>query len=444
MKMLLTLALYAVLAGLIATSPRADDIDIYRDWLGAGVADAACEDAAARGSRTLVAGATPVNAPDGPDTVRDIYYALFRPEPGPFWPGNVKKLKVVPLAGSPGAEADAGAGEVVAQAPLTNPPKPALSPQDGQILPDALTFWTDPLGADVLAFDAQLQEVSGRDGRSVTRGGAGQRVTGFQSSSVGAVNADPDARQVFTLDPQQPGELLPLDASPAVLAQISARLDPADQLTDAQELDLLHWMRGQDSFDGDGDGDRLESRPWLLGAPLHSRPLAINYGARPGTAHSADNPDIRIVFGSNDGFVHLLQNTTAAGDESGRETWAFIPLELLAMQRRLAQSLADTPQSVLYGMDGEAVALVLDRDRDGSIETDDGDAVTVVIGQRRGGRGLYAFDMSDPDHPRFSWKIDNHTPGFEQLALTFSTPRVARLDLGGVGANAAAGICRGL
>ncbi|MGL4566069.1 MAG: hypothetical protein ACRCVD_12300, partial [Halioglobus sp.] len=307
--------------------------------------------------------------------------------------------------------------------------RPALSPQDGQILADALTFWTDPLGADVLAFDAQLQEVSGRDGRSVTRGGAGQRVTGFQSSTVGAVNADPDARQVFTLDPQQPGELLPLDASPAVLAQITAQLDPADQLSDAQELDLLRWIRGQDSFDG--DGDHLDSRSWLLGAPLHSRPLAINYGARPGTGYSADNPDIRIFFGSNDGFLHQLQNTTAAGDESGRETWAFIPPELLAMQRHLMQNPADTPQSVPYGMDGEAVALVLDRDRDGSIETDDGDAVTVVIGQRRGGRGLYAFDMSDPDHPRFSWKIDNLTPGFEQLALTFSTPRVARLDLGG-------------
>ena len=67
------------------------------------------------------------------------------------------------------------------------------------------------------------------------------------------------------------------------------------------------------------------------------------------------------------------------------------------MQSRLAQSPADSLQPVLYGMDGEAVALVLDRDRDGNVEIDDGDAVTVVIGQRRGGRALYAFDLSDPD-----------------------------------------------
>jgi type IV pilus assembly protein PilY1 len=38
--------------------------------------------------------------------------------------------------------------------------------------------------------------------------------------------------------------------------------------------------------------------------------------------------------------------------------------------------------------------------------------------------------MTNPDSPRFMWVIDNATPGFEQLALTFSTPRVARLDLG--------------
>ncbi|MBP6682489.1 MAG: hypothetical protein KA159_04190, partial [Halioglobus sp.] len=110
MKLLLTLALYGVLAGLIATSPRADDVDIYRHWLGAGAADVSCDAAGASGSRTLVAGSTPVNAPAGPAAVRDIYYALFRPEPRPSWPGNVKKLKVVPRAGSPGAETDAGAG----------------------------------------------------------------------------------------------------------------------------------------------------------------------------------------------------------------------------------------------------------------------------------------------------------------------------------------------
>jgi type IV pilus assembly protein PilY1 len=247
---------------------------------------------------------------------------------------------------------------------------------------------------------------------------------------VGAANAGPGARQVFTLDPQRPGELLALDATVATLAKIGAALDPTGQMTEADGLDLIRWIRGQDSLDADADGDRLESRRWLLGDPLHSRPLAISYGARAGTPYSAGNPDIRIFFGSNDGIFHILRNTAATGAESGRETWAFLPPELLGMQSRLAHATVDSPAGHTYGLDGEAAALITDRDRDGNIEPDAGDAVLVFIGQRRGGRGLYAFDVTDPDSPRHLWTIDNRSAGFEQLALTFSTPRVARLDLG--------------
>ena len=430
MKILLTIALYGVLAGLVATRPRADDIDIYRHGIGAGAAAASCEQAADSKSRTLVAGSMAENSAGWSGYGQAIYFALFQPEPGPLWPGNVKKLKLAPLPGTVGDTGEAGPPGVIAQAPLTNPPRPAMSARDGQILPDALTFWTDPTGADVLAFDAGRLEVPGRDGRSVTRGGAGQRVTGYLAGMVGAANAEPGARQLFTLDPDQPGELLALDATAATVAKIGAGLDPTGRMSEADRLDLIRWIRGLDSFDADADGDRLEPRHWLLGDPLHSRPLAISYGARPGTAYSAGNPDIRIFFGSNDGVFHLLRNTAPSGAESGRETWAFLPPQLLGMQSRLARAAGDTPADHPYGLDGEAAALIVDRDRDGNIEADDGDSVLVFIGQRRGGRGLYAFDVTDPDSPRYLWTIDNRTPGFEQLALTFSTPRVARLDLG--------------
>ena len=357
----------------------------------------------------------------------DIYLTLFRPEPGPLWPGNIKKLKLVELSGS-----DFGAGRkyIAAQAPLVQPPTPALSAEDGQILTDALTFWTDPAGRDVQAFDGERGETPGRDGRSVSRGGAGQQITGFLADTVGASNSEPGARQLFTLNPDEPGEMLALDASRGTQSALSALLDPADLLAAEDELNLIRWIRGQDSFDADGDADRTESRDWLLADPMHSRPLAVNYGARPGTAYSDANPDIRIFFGTNDGIFHILQNTTPAGAESGRESWAFIPPEMLGMQSRLARNSISAMQSHPYGLDGEAVSLVNDRDGNGAIELDQGDSVWVFIGQRRGGSGLYAFDVSDPDNPRYMWKLDNASPGFEQMALSFSTPRVARLDLG--------------
>jgi type IV pilus assembly protein PilY1 len=81
-------------------------------------------------------------------------------------------------------------------------------------------------------------------------------------------------------------------------------------------------------------------------------------------------------------------------------------------------------------MDGEAVSLVYETVNDGNITPSEGDYVWAFIGQRRGGPGLYAFNLTDPDNPVLKWKITNQTPGFEQLALTFSTPQAVRMDLG--------------
>ena len=122
-------------------------------------------------SRTLVAASSVVNNRDHSRFGQDLFFALFQPGAGPRWPGNIKKLKIV--------ESGEGDPGIIAQAPLTIPPRPAISPQDGLILPDALTFWTDPDGEDVVSFDPRRDEVMGRDGRSVTRGGAGQQITGF-------------------------------------------------------------------------------------------------------------------------------------------------------------------------------------------------------------------------------------------------------------------------
>lgn len=375
-------------------------------------------------SSSLVAGSFPssahVAADVGAQAPGDIYFALFQPGPGPRWNGNIKKLKLAP-------------GGLITQALLSSPAQPAMSAEDGWILQDALTFWTDPLGADVLAFDPALGEVPGRDGRSVTRGGAGQQVPGFLQGVVVSSNSEPGARQLFTLDPSIPGGLIGVDATQAALAKLADVVDPGGLMSSDEQLALLRWVRGADSFDADGDSDRQEPRGWLLADPLHSRPLAIDYGARPGTAYSLANPDIRLFFGTNDGLFHMLRNTNEGGvdRESGRETWAFIPHGLLARQALLAQGGGDAGAGHAYGMDGEAVAHILDRDRDGNIEADEGDRVWVFVGQRRGGKELYAFDMTNPDQPRFKWMISNNTPGFDQLALTFSTPRMARLDLGG-------------
>ncbi|TXS91369.1 hypothetical protein FV139_16730 [Parahaliea maris] len=391
-------------------------------------------------STTFVAASVPTNVFNRAEVVDNLYFALFQAESEVRWNGNVKKLKIADLEVTD-PNGVITTEQIIAQAPLTDPPKRAISNVDGRILTDALTFWTDTTGADVIAADPNAGEVSGKDGRTITRGGAGQQIPGFlPSSTLGADNFVTGARQVFTEDPSSANDLLDLDGSisDADLTALRPYLDPNDAITDGDpERELIKWIRGIDAYDEDGDTVYTDVRPWLMMDPMHSRPLVINYGAREGTSYTANNPDIRLFFGTNDGIFHGIKNTETNGNESGKETFAFIPLELLHWQKTLAANFAQIAEPHPYGMDGIAVSYVYDDDRDGNIEPTDGDYVWVFIGQRRGGDGLYAFDLTDPDDPELMWKVTSGTSGFEQLALTFSTPQAVTLDLGVAGGTPA-------
>jgi len=380
-------------------------------------------------STTFVAASVPTNVFNRAQAVDNIYFALFQAEKTPRWNGNVKKLKIAEIEVTDPITKEVSTFKIIAQAPI-NPPTPAISSIDGRIKTDALTFWTDPTAADVVAFDPNDFEVSGKDGRSITRGGAGQQIPGYLDDTIGADNTT-GSRQMFTENPAVPGTGLALETD-MNLTGISSYLDPNDILDEDTERQLIGWIRGMDAFNTNS-AKASNSRPWLMADPMHSRPLVVNYGARGGSGYTADNPDIRLFYGTNDGVIRFVRNTvTGSGDnESGEETASFIPLEMLGMQYTLAQNKPQSAPPHPYGMDGEAVSFIYDKYRDGNIEnTKDGDYVWVFIGQRRGGPSLYAFDLTDPDSPSLKWKITNQTPGFEQLALTFSTPQAVSMDLG--------------
>ena len=50
---------------------------------------------------------------------------------------------------------------------------------------------------------------------------------------------------------------------------------------------------------------------------------------------------------------------------------------------------------------------------------------------RRGGRFLYGVDVSSPTAPKFLWKINADTTGFEELGQTWSRPRLTLLQSSG-------------
>lgn len=391
-------------------------------------------------STSFVSASVPVNVFNRTDYLNDVYIALFQAEKNgkPQWVGNLKKLML---------QQDSSGNWFIGDS-LANP---AFAP-DGKLNFNDLTYWSNPAGADVVAADTTVGEITGRDGRSVNRGGAGQQINGFLSGSPGLLNTDIGARQLYT-EPASytngtPTALVALDATATNASTWWSNLNAngvystgttlnattwssagtyatavaADQ---TNALNLLKFARGIDVMDQNANGSTTDTRPWLMADPIHSRPLAINYGAT--TGYSQSNPDIRIVVGGNDGMIHMVRNTTTGGAQSGKEIWAFMPLYAMNIQSRLMSNTTGSPISP-YGIDGETIVYTKDLNQDGTIDYTVGDKAYIIFGLRRGGRHYYALDVSNPDSPKMLWHIDSGTTGFSELGLTFSTPKLVHVS----------------
>lgn len=367
-------------------------------------------------------------------TLDTLLIAQFLPQSSPYWPGNLKKLKLENSQGG-GSEEDESTFDSVIDA--RNLPAYELSGQEkGRLRFDALTFWTDlatlPHGnGDGIPDNA--------DGPIVARGGAGQKIDGFANYSIapgefvqhfiGDSNMDAPIngygpRQLFYA-PGTGRELVPFDAKAMTADALGPLLDPEKTLTDEQRLNLIKWARGQDV-----DSGSATSRGWIMGAVMHSRPFALNYGATPG--YSKDNPNVRVLFGSGEGIFHIVQDTDTSGRHSGREVFGFYPREAMAALRWRYDDIG-TGLPRHYGVDGAPVVLRVDRNADGTLDSAAGDEAYVYFGLRRGGSSYFALDISNPDLvPTLAWKIDRTVGGsFDELGLTFSTPVVGKVNYSG-------------
>ncbi|MFU8763141.1 MAG: pilus assembly protein [Haliea sp.] len=374
-------------------------------------------------SGSLVSAVGPLVGSDAAGMSRDVYLGMFEARPRIGWRGNLKKLKVV-TSGAPDAVA----------APDGNPPALAAvvdsrgatgllqeGPLRGQIDVGATTFWTH--AGDLPPALTGDEAAAAVDGASVARGGAGQNIPGLRAGAgtLGDFNG-PGSRQLFT-EAETGSALLPLNADLPTANELGPWLGTEDPL---EALDLLRWLRGWED-----DEDSSRAREWLLGEVLHSRPLGINYGAV-GAGYTVANPNIRVLFGSGDGFLRVLENTDAEGGESGRELYGFMPRELLA-NVALRRDGALPATRLRHGVDGSPVALIKDLNGDGRLRAEDGDEVLVYFGLRRGGYSYYALDISDPARPpRLQWVIARTEGGdFDELGLTYSTPVPGKVKYGG-------------
>jgi type IV pilus assembly protein PilY1 len=299
---------------------------------------------------------------DRTETLDAVYYSMFLPDRGPRWQGNLKKLKVTSTG-------------------LVDRNDVSGIASDGNIEAEAKTFWS-----------------SGEaDGDKVEEGGVAGML---RNKSNRIIYSDIGVGGSFSLLNN--------------VALTGNEQDFADllgiELTDVQTY--YDWNLGIDVDDEDDDGSTTDIRYDVFGDPLHSKPLVINYGG------SANDQDVRIIVGTNAGFLHMFDDNGATVDE----TWAFMPKEFLPDIKGLRDNFSSSDK--IYGVDGSATAYILDTNGDGSVNSADGDKAWVFIGLRRGGSSYYAIDITVPDAPRLMWQINNTTPGYAELAQSWSQPKV--------------------
>ena len=194
---------------------------------------------------------------------------------------------------------------------------------------------------------------------------------------------------------------------------------------------LINWVRGQDNLaDENANGSLTDIRASVHGDVLHSRPAVVNYDRFPTDPTYADS-DVFIFYGTNDGVFRAAKGGFAnkSGQPvAGSEVWGFIPPEFFPNLNRLRNGAPPISSSNKkpYFADGSIAVYTKDNNGDGKIDTtiDANDKAWLFISMRRGGRLLYALDVSNPLNPKFMWKKDNNSAGYDELGYTFSEPKV--------------------
>lgn len=163
-----------------------------------------------------------------------------------------------------------------------------------------------------------------------------------------------------------------------------------------------------------------------------------NCGAAGAQAVATDTTNVVVYYGDNGGVFHAINGnqvnpTNTTMPAPGNELWGFIPSEQFNKLNRLRTNssqlnLPSTPPGILpeprkkdYFVDGPTGVYQLIDTRGITLQAN------LYLSMRRGGRMLYALDVTDPQAPKFLWKVDNTSTNMGELGQTWSTPKVAKV-----------------
>ena len=261
---------------------------------------------------------------------------------------------------------------------------------------------------------------------------------------------------------------------------LKSRMFPSQSPTDAEVENLINFIRGTDTYDQDGDGNKTESIHKLadiyhsdlivVGKPeasaiddgtINSQKkdsyyrLQNNYNNfKNGTTCGGPCRDRKeiIYAGANNAILHAFDSS------NGNELWGYIPPNVLGNLEKVPSSKANSTNAI-YGIDGSPVVKDIyfdDTPNDGS--TNPRWRTILLSGLGAGGKGLFAIDVTNPDSPTHLFAINNDETNkavqhwgvnkmknefgyasgtidpqydYRKLGETWSTPRITRIKVSG-------------
>lgn len=341
--------------------------------------------------------------------LNQVYMGVFRPDPdaAPRWLGNLKEYKLAVSGTDQLYLADANGN-------------PVENSTTGFVTPTAVSYWTEPSAFWGFRPSGVGGSSDSPDGDIVEKGAAAQALRTVYAASQAA-------RKVYTCDPGSCSGVLsgqPFDTGNGLIT--AAALGVA---TTAERDRIINWVRGQDVGDENIDSIFSDIRASVHGDVLHSRPAVVNYN------RTGDDNDIVVFYGGNDAMLHAVRGGQSA--TGGEELWAFVAPEFFSKLKRLSENTPkiSTTDPRPYFFDGMMSAWYSDLNDDGQLVAADGDRVYLFVSARRGGRLIYAFDVSDPDAPRVMWKRGctaatgsaSCDTGYGELGQTWSLPQAVKV-----------------
>ena len=343
----------------------------------------------------------PLSATNRARVENQLYIGMFRPAEGkePRWFGNLKRYQLALFDGIPR----------VADVRL----REAINSASGFPRQCAESFWTHDSGdywKDLAISPSVARDCSDEldadtsvwsdlpDGPFVEKGGVAQQIRELVTGSE---------RNILTVG--DGGSLRPLATTDAGSFGGAGTTVYDYFIGDALGLDEL----APPGFPDEG------LRPSVHGDVVHSRPLSIRQSAS----------DVTIYVGANDGLLRAIDPVT------GTEKWALVaPEHMDRIERLYANSPLIRYTAPVEDPDSELKDYFFDGPTGQMTGYDDANVLQyayIFPTMRRGGRMVYALDVTDPDaDPTLMWRIgcpslDNDTgctTGFTDLGSTWSTP----------------------